>query len=48
MANATQQWWYELPTGEQLEIWAYTNRVSYTAGEPVCFTCTQPHATSRL
>jgi hypothetical protein len=42
--DATQQWWYESATGEQLEIWAYAPRVSYLAGEPVAF---HVHTTAR-
>jgi N,N-dimethylformamidase beta subunit-like, C-terminal len=42
--DATQQWWYERPAGEQLEIWAYTSQVSYRAGEAVAF---HVHTTAR-
>jgi N,N-dimethylformamidase beta subunit-like protein len=37
MPDATQQWWYEFPSGQDLEICAYTPHVSYRAGEPVAF-----------
>jgi hypothetical protein len=42
--NATQRWWYEFPAGEQLEIWAYTSKISYRAGETVSF---HVHTTAR-
>jgi hypothetical protein len=42
--DATEKWWYERPTGEQLEIWAYTSQVSYRAGEAVAF---HVHTTAR-
>jgi hypothetical protein len=44
VANATQQWWYEFPTGEQLEIWAYTSQISYRAGDAIAF---HVHATAQ-
>ena len=44
MRDATQEWWYERPTGERLELWAYTSQVSYRAGEAVAF---HVHTTAR-
>ena len=44
MRHATQEWWYESATGAQLEIWAYSPRLSYRAGEAVAF---HVHTTAR-
>jgi hypothetical protein len=35
--NATRKWWYEAPGSGELEIWAYTSRISYRAGETIAF-----------
>lgn len=44
MRDATQQWWFESATGEQLEICAYTSEISYRAGDAVAF---HVHTTAR-
>jgi hypothetical protein len=44
MSHAMARWWYEIPRGEAGEIWCYTDRISYAAGDEVVF---YVHTTAR-